>query len=250
MTLRIGTAGWTIPRTVAERFASVGSHLERYARVFDCAEIDSTFRHDHRDSTFRRWAASTGPAFRFAVKLPELITHDLRLEQADAPLDAFLDQIGALGDRLGPLLVQLPGSLVFSPSVAAGFFETLRKRFDGAVVCEPREAGWFEPEADRLLQRFRIARVAADPARVPAAAHPGGWTGDRDRRGLVYYRWHGSPVVYRSSYATERLAQWAAEVGSWRARADCWCIFDNTASGAAARDALEFRALADASATT
>jgi len=244
MTLWVGTAGWTVPRAVAERFPDAGSHLERYARVFGCAEIDSTFRHDHRDSTFRRWAASTGPAFRFAVKLPELITHDLRLEQTNAPLEAFLDQIGALGDRLGPLLVQLPGSLVFSARVAAGFFEALRERFDGAVVCEPREAGWFEPEADRLLQRFRVGRVAADPARVPAAARPGGWTGNRDRRGLVYYRWHGTPVVYRSSYASERLAQWAAEVRAWRAKADCWCIFDNTASGAAAGDALEFMALA------
>jgi uncharacterized protein YecE (DUF72 family) len=246
VTLFVGTAGWTIPRAVAERFPGDGSHLERYARVFDGAEIDSTFRHDHRDSTFRRWAASTGPAFRFAVKLPELITHDLRLEQAEGPLEAFLDQIGALGGRLGPLLVQLPASLVFSPRVASGFFATLRKRFDGAVVCEPREAGWFGAEADRLLQGFQVGRVAADPARVPEAAHPGGWTGDRDRRGLVYYRWHGSPVVYRSSYASGRLAQWAAEVRTWQARADCWCIFDNTASGAAARDALEFLALAGA----
>ena len=247
MTLFVGTAGWTIPRADAERFPGDGSHLERYARVFRCAEIDSTFRHDHRDATFRRWSASTGAAFRFAVKLPELITHDLRLQAAAGPLEAFLDSIGALGDRLGPLLVQLPASLVFEPRVASEFFETLRACFDRAVVCEPREAGWFGAEATRLLRSFRISRVAADPARVPEAAHPGGWTGDRDRRGLVYYRWHGSPVVYRSSYARERLARWAAEVRTWHADADCWCIFDNTASGAAARDALEFLALADAS---
>jgi len=241
--LFVGTAGWTIPRAVAERFPGTGSHLERYARVLRCAEINSTFRLDHRDATFCRWSACTGRAFRFAVKLPKQITHDLRLEDAEVPLEAFLHKVAGLGERLGPLLVQLPGSLVFSSRVAATFFGHLRDRFEGAIVCEPREAGWFEPEADELLKHYLVNRVAADPARVPAAAHPGGWTGDSDRRGLVYFRWHGSPVVYRSGYSTDRLAQWAAEVRVWRPNADCWCIFDNTASGAAARDALEFESL-------
>ena len=240
--LYVGTAGWTIPRAVAERFSGSGSHLERYARVFRCTEINSTFRRDHRDSTYRRWAASTGSAFRFALKMPKHITHDLRLEDALTPLEAFLDKAVGLGDRLGPLLVQLPPSLVFSPRVTS-FFGHLRDRFEGAVVCEPRGASWFGAEADLLLKRFLVSRVAADPALVPEAACPGGWTGDRDHRGLVYIRLHGSPVVYRSSYTADRLSRWAAQAGVWRSTADCWCIFDNTANGAAARDALGFVSL-------
>ena len=76
-------------------------------------------------------------------------------------------------------------------------------RFHGSVVCEPRHQSWFSPAAAHLLHTFQVARVAADPARVPAAAVPGGWPG------LVYYRWHGTPEMYVSAYpsaAVEALA--------------------------------------------
>ena len=234
----IGTAGWAIPRQVAERFPGAGSHLERYAQVFGCAEINSSFRHDHRPSTYARWAAAAPPAFRFSVKLPQAITHVARLEKIVEPLDRFLDGVRELGDRLGPLLVQLPASFALAPRVADTFFAVLRRRFDGTVVCEPRHPDWFGAAAERLYVRYRVGRVGADPARVPGAELPGGWLGDGDRRGTAYFRWHGSPQVYRSSYAPERLAQWAVELEAWRTRCDCWCVFDNTTSGAAAQDAL------------
>ena len=79
------------------------------------------------------------------------------------------------------------------------------------------------PEADALLVSHRAARVAADPARAPALAHPGGWPG------LAYWRLHGSPVMYRAHYAAA-IAQHPAP--------DRWCMFDNTASSAATGDAL------------
>ena len=236
--ISVGTAGWTIPRAAAERFPGAGSHLERYARVLRCAEINSSFRHAHRPATYARWAAATPPGFRFSVKLPEEITHRRRLENVVEPLARFLDEAGALGDRLGPLLVQLPGSLELAPRVAQTFFAVLRRRFDGFVVCEPRHASWFGTTADALFARHRIGRVAADPARVPQAERPGGWLGDADARGIAYFRWHGSPQVYRSSYSEECIARWAVEVRTWSERTDCWCVFDNTASGAATRNAL------------
>ena len=67
------------------------------------------------------------------------------------------------------------------------------------MALEPRHASWFDPAADRLVTQYRVARVAADPAVVPAAAEPGGWDG------LVYYRLHGSPKVYYSAYPDEYL---------------------------------------------
>src|SRR4051812_37700427 len=106
----IGTAGWTIPRPVAERFPAEGSSLERYAHVLSGSEINSTFKHEHRTSTYARWAATTPPGFRFAVKLPHGITHARRLVGSVDLLERFLGDIAALGDRLGPLLVQLPAS--------------------------------------------------------------------------------------------------------------------------------------------
>lgn len=239
MEVFIGTAGWSIPRPVADRFPGTDSWLERYARVLRCAEINSSFKHDHRPATYARWAAATPPGFRFSVKLPHAITHDRRLEGVVELLERFLGGVSELGDRLGPLLVQLPASVAIAPRIANTFFAVLRRRFEGTIVFEPRHADWFGKSAELLCARYRIGRVGADPARVPGAELPGGWLGDAEKRGVAYLRWHGSPVVYRSSYSTERIAQWASDMGAWRERCDCWCVFDNTASGAAAQNALE-----------
>jgi uncharacterized protein YecE (DUF72 family) len=243
--LHIGTAGWSVPRVSAEAFPATGSHLERYAQVLACVEIDSSFYRPHRVEVYARWAAAVPRSFRFAVKLPRAITHDARLRAAREPLDGFLAQVSGLGDRLGVLLVQLPPSLAFDARVAGRFFGLLRERFTGAVVCEPRHASWFEPAADALLVAQRVGRVAADPARWPVAAVPGGWLGpEGDGAGaVVYHRWHGSPRTYWSTYGDDWLQARAAELSRWSAGADRWCIFDNTAAGAATGNALALRAL-------
>lgn len=234
--IRIGTAGWTIPARSAAAFPAEGSSLQRYAARFGCAEINSSFHRSHRPETWRRWAEAVPQDFRFSAKLPKEITHKRRLTDCSAPLAEALAEMAGLGDRLGILLVQLPPSLAFEPAVAEGFFAGLRSLWDRHVACEPRHPSWFEGEADALLEGLRVARVAADPAKVPAAAEPGGW------RGLAYYRLHGSPAVYRSSYDDGRLEAYAARIAAETGPA--WCIFDNTASGAATSDALKLRDLA------
>lgn len=241
---RIGTAGWSIPRAVAEDFPGDGMHLARYAGVLNCAEINTSFHRSHRPEVYARWAAQTPPGFRFAVKLPRTITHDQRLRAARVPLTRFRGEVAGLGERLGVLLVQLPPSLPFEARPVGRFFALLRSMFEGAVVCEPRHASWFEPAADRGLVTWRVGRVAADPARGLAAAVPGGWLGPAgDGAGAVlYHRWHGSPRTYYSAYSDDWLQARADELRRWPAAADCWCIFDNTASGAAAADALKLRA--------
>jgi uncharacterized protein YecE (DUF72 family) len=231
MTLTIGTAGWSIPATEAALFPAEGSSLERYATRFVGAEINSSFHRPHRRSTWERWGASVPGTFRFSVKLPKTITHQRKLVDCDDLLDAHLAESGALGDKLAVHLVQLPPSLVFDPTVAEHFFRSLSKASPAPIACEPRHPSWFEPDADALLESWRVARVAADPARVEPAAHPGGW------RGLAYFRLHGSPVIYRSSYEDDRLQDYAGRIAAAGA-ADSWCIFDNTASSAAVGNAL------------
>jgi uncharacterized protein YecE (DUF72 family) len=235
---RIGTAGWSLALGEAAAFPAEGSSLERYAARFSCAEINSTFHRSHRPATFERWALAVPDTFRFSAKLPKTITHKQRLVDAEPLLDTFMEEVRGLGDRLGILLVQLPPSLVFEPEVAESFFRALRSRTGLTITCEPRHESWFGTEADGLLAEHRIARVAADPAKVPAAAEPGGW------RGLSYYRLHGSPVPYRSSYESERLDSYARAIrnGLEQGR-DVWCIFDNTASSAATGNALALEAL-------
>ena len=236
--LRIGTAGWSIPLRDAAGFPAVGSSLERYAAGFTCAEINSSFHRSHRPLTYQRWAEAVPANFRFSAKLAKTITHKQRLADAEAMVESFIAELGGLGTKLAVILVQLPPSLVFDPAVTAAFFDGLASQTQVQLVCEPRHPSWFEAEADALLAERRIARVAADPAKVPAAAEPGGW------RGLSYYRLHGSPVPYRSSYEPERLEAYARSMAAdLREGRDVWCIFDNTASSAATGNALDLQAL-------
>ena len=229
----IGTAGWCIPRASAHRFTADGTHLHRYSRVLRCAEINSSFHRPHSPATYAKWAASTPPGFRFAVKLPRTITHDEKLRRARVPLERFLHESAGLGKKRGPLLVQLPPSFSFDRRVAATFFDLLRDRYDGAAVCEPRHETWFSAAADALLVRYRVARVAADPATAPGGREPGGWNG------LVYFRLHGSPRKYWSRYTADDIEMLAHALRAARAPAGAWCVFDNTASGAALENAWE-----------
>ncbi len=204
--IRIGTAGWTIPKSYAVEFPAEGSHLQRYAQRLSAVEINSSFHRPHRLATYARWAASVPPAFRFAVKVPREITHTRRLADAIEPLERFLSEAGALGDKLGPLLVQLPPGLAFDDAVAGSFFGALRARFAGLAVSEPRHASWFTEHVDRLLVEHRITRAAVDPASPPLAAVPGGWPG------LVYHRLHGSPRIYYSGYGPEYIDETACRL--------------------------------------
>ena len=226
----IGTAGWSIARAATDAFPADGSGLERYAAVLPCAEINSSFHHPHRASTWEKWRDSVPAGFRFSVKLPKAVTHGARLVGVEQLLDAFLAEAGLLHEKLAVLLVQLPPSLALDPDVASSFFRLLRGRSNALVTVEPRHASWFTEDAAALLRELGISRVGADPARVPEAAQP------LAVDGLAYWRLHGSPIVYRSSYA-DRITQLAEAVRATDAQHK-WIIFDNTASSAATGDAL------------
>ena len=234
--LTVGTAGWSLPRPVADSFPAVGSGLTRYAARFGGVEINSTFYRSHRNSTYARWRDVTPAGFRFAVKLPREITHKARLVGVDHLVTAFRREVAELGEKLGPLLVQLPPSLAFEPATAEAFLASLREAWPGDIAAEPRHPTWFDGYADDLLRAHRIARVAADPPLHPAAGAPGGWPD------FAYWRLHGSPRVYYSAYEEAALAALAAELRS-RGACAAWCVFDNTTSGAAAANALRLLAL-------
>lgn len=205
--------------------------------MFSGTEINSSFHRPHAAATYERWAASTPPSFRFAVKIPRTITHEGKLRGARPLLERFLEESSALGKKRGPLLLQLPPSLAFDRRVATTFLGLLRSRFEGRVVCEPRHPTWFTPAAESLLIRHEVARVAADPPPAPDANLPGAWPG------IVYYRLHGAPRKYWSRYEADALARLAEALRGVPSRVDAWCIFDNTASGAALENAWELTQL-------
>jgi uncharacterized protein YecE (DUF72 family) len=104
------------------------------------------------------------------------------------------------------------------------------------VVLEPRHPSWFENAAEDLLKERLISRVAADPACVPEASRAGGCAD------LKYFRLHGSPRLYYSAYSDQFLSRLALQFRSDLPGQQIWCILDNTASGAAIRNALDLKA--------
>lgn len=234
MTIHIGCASWRLPKALREALAGEGTHLARYGSRLAAVEVNSSFYQRHRHSQYAKWASEVPAAFRFAVKMPRWLTHQQRL-RGDEGLDDFLAEIAGLGDKLGPILIQLPPSLRFEGDNAGDFLSRLRARFDGGLVIEPRHASWFDAEPEALLERLRVSRVAADPPPVDGADEPGGWTG------RIYVRLHGQPQRFYSAYSPAYLDGLAERLTAWAREAETWCIFNNTATDAGLRNALELR---------
>jgi uncharacterized protein YecE (DUF72 family) len=231
----VATAGWSLRKEHAPLFAAEGSHLQRYASRFSAVEINSSFYRPHQPATYERWAQSVPEGFRFSVKMPRWLTHDHCLEDTGTELTKFLREIGALGTKLGCVLVQLPPGLAYDPRTVETFFSALRARHRGPIVCEPRHRTWFTGAADRRLDAHGVGRVAADPSCGEDGDQPGG----SDR--IAYFRLHGSPVMYQSSYPDDYLDELAARTRALAARGRVWCVFDNTARGAATLNGLDLR---------
>jgi len=136
------------------------------------------------------------------------------------------------------LLIQLPPRLEYDAELASIFFGHLTPRTAARLACEPRHASWFEDGATEFFGDAGVARVAADPAPIATAALPGG------APGLRYWRLHGSPRMYYSSYGEERLREYAKLIGKERQTGrEVWCMFDNTAGSAAVGDAQHLTSL-------
>lgn len=229
---RVGCAGWSLGRNDAPSFPAEGSHLERYASVFNATEINSSFYREHKAPTYERWAQATPDGFRFSVKMPRTVTHDKRLQGADEEIARFAEQAGGLGEKLGWVLVQLPPKLEFDAASADEFFARLAGSVPCPVACEARHASWFDAPASALLERRGITRVTADPQAKGVTVHVP--TSD-----AYYIRLHGSPRIYYSSYPDEYIEQLALAMASHaRSTGPAWCIFDNTAGQVAVQNGL------------
>jgi uncharacterized protein YecE (DUF72 family) len=195
-------------------------------------EINSSFYRAHQPKTYARWAASVPDSFRFCVKIPRTISHELRLRKADETIRAFVEQVASLGGKLGCLLLQLPPSLALNGAEARSFFCILRGLTSARVACEPRHASWFTPAGADLMKAAGIACVHAHPLPVPRIEP----SGDPDP---LYIRLHGAPHIYYSAYDEVFIDGVAEQIAdAHRSHRQVWCIFDNTARGEAIPNAL------------
>lgn len=229
--MRIGTAGWAIPKEFQDSFPTDGGHLQRYSRVFNCVEINSTFSKIHRASTFAKWFESTPEDFEFSLKLHRSFTHGSDLKPRVKDLKSNLELMKHLGQKWSVLLLQFPSKQNFDEKRMGRFYSLIRRHYEGKLVVEPRNTSWLSVEARKLMKEFKVSKVIADPERCPHR------TKDILRSGeITYYRLHGTPDIYRSSYSRAFLKSLKTDLIQYD---NPWCIFDNTTLGKATGNALE-----------
>jgi len=204
------------------------AYLTHYSGIFKTVEVNSSFYRLPSEETLRDWANHTPPGFVFACKASQYITHRKKLKDPRETLSLFLQRIAVLGDKLGPVLLQLPPRWRPNPARLEGFLEALPR--DQRFTFEFRDPRWHEPKVMRLLERYRSAFCCFD---LDGTTSPVRVTAD-----FVYIRLHGPVAPYRGSYSDACLADWAARIAAWQAGGlDVYCYFDNDEHAYAPRNA-------------
>jgi uncharacterized protein YecE (DUF72 family) len=245
MEWRIGTMGWSYEDWVDgfyPRELPAGRWIEFYAKHFDTVEIDSTFYAIPPAGRLRRWAERVPDHFRFTLKTPRLITHDLEPSRAIEPMRAFVEVVRELGEKLGVVLIQFGPS--FSPRQFDGLvplLDSLPQTMDFAV--EFRDAAWWAHDHTYdLLATRRIAWVIGDYDQPPL---PPQVTAD-----FLYVRWIGTHNrfphhVEEQQDRTARQAWWhrkLLEIAGSSVKT-VWGMFNNDFTGNSIRAANRFKAM-------
>lgn len=240
--LHIGTSGWSYPwqGTFYPPELRSGEYLSYYATRFDCTEINSSFYNYTMVKTIEKWLNETPASFMFAPKLNREITHDLKLVDVEEQVDKFMSRFLLMGDRLGPVLVQIAASLRFDPKVAETFFGFLREQYPHqAFAFEARHISWFSTEALDLLREKEITFVIASSGK----RFPGLETTTSD---TVYFRLHGEEKLYDSHYSDAQLEKYAFMIKDWLEDGkNIWMFFNNTMHAQAIGDSDKLRAMLD-----
>lgn len=233
--VRIGTSGWHYkhwagpfypPKLPASRMLSF--YLER----FNTVEINNSFYRLPSEKAFAAWRDGTPPNFRFAVKGSRFITHNKKLKDPAPALDRLLPCVEVLGDKLGPILFQLPPQWQLNLERLEAFLQVLPRHHRYAF--EFRNQTWNIKPVYELLRRFNAAYCIFHLAGFES---PHEITAD-----FAYVRCHGPGGKYQGSYSDADLKEWAARIQAWRRRLKAiYVYFDNDEAGYAARDALRLQ---------
>ncbi|UGY91028.1 DUF72 domain-containing protein [Streptomyces gobiensis] len=235
MPLLIGTSGWQYrdwrgvlyPPSTPQRL-----WLEEYARQFATVENNNAFYRLPQRDTFAEWRERTPDGFVMALKASRFLTHMKRLKDPEEPVRRLLDHAEGLGDRLGPVLLQLPPNL----QADAGRLDACLGCFPPGmrVAVEPRHDSWWTDEVRGVLERHGAALCWADRRARPAT--PLWRTAD-----WGYLRCHEGIARLRPRYGERSLETWVRRIGDeWPDRADVYVYFNNDVGGAAVLDAVAF----------
>jgi uncharacterized protein YecE (DUF72 family) len=229
---RIGTSGWYYDAWEGPFYPPnlpPTQRLDYYGARLTTAEIDSSFYHLPSAETLERWCARVPPDFVFAVKASRYITHMKKLNDPAESLERLVTRMDLLGERLGPILFQLPPGWHRNTERLAAFLDVLDSRHRCAF--ELRDPSWIDAATLALLRRHNAAFCIyeLDGWRAPEAV-----TAD-----FVYIRLHGPGAAYKGSYDNTALDHWARAIRAWCADGlDVYCYFDNDEAGYAVQNAL------------
>jgi uncharacterized protein YecE (DUF72 family) len=236
--VRVGTSAWHYAHwrgSFYPRELPRSRWLAHYSQSLGAVEINSSFYRFPSEQAIDGWLGAVPPGFRFALKVSRYITHQKKLKDCAEPLRRFLDQAALLGDRLGPLLFQLPPRWRVNLERLAAFADLLPP--DLGCAFEFRDPSWHDPAVYDLLASRGLAFCQFEIAGLR--------TPDVVTAGLVYVRLHGpGREAYRGSYSDEVLAGWAERARRWAGDGkEVWIFFDNDEAGYAVRDALRLSAM-------
>jgi len=235
--VRIGTSGWSYkhwrevfyPRGLPQR-----RWLEYYGGEFDTVELNATFYRLASESTFSGWRQRSPEGFRFALKASRAITHMKKLGGCEGGVARFISRAELLGNKMGPVLVQLPPKWQCDPPRLAGFLSLLPERHRFAF--EFRDKSWLCDEVYEMLRRHNAALV-----RVSAPSYPDAEVSTAD---FQYLRMHGEKRLYSSKYSEQSLARWTDAIAGWVGEGQAvFVYFNNDARGYAVEDARMLRRL-------
>jgi len=208
--------------------------LEHYVKYFQTAEINNTFYQLPEKETFAQWRDSVPEGFIFSVKSSRYITHMKKLKDPEQPLASFVDGVEMLGDKLGPILFQLPPRWRLNIERLSSFLKVLPEGHRYAF--EFRDLSWFGDQTEQVLAQKGAAFCIYDFERRKS---PRLATTD-----FVYVRLHGPDGAYKGKYDDKTLLDWAEAFLSWAGEGkEIYCYFDNDEKGYAAQNALKLKEL-------
>ncbi len=231
----VGTSGWHYDHW-RHRFYPQGltkaKWLEFYARHFTTVELNNSFYRLPSEAAFANWHHSSPPGFTFAVKVSRFITHIKRLKDSEQPVATFLDRAGGLGEKLGPLLYQLPPNMPRDDERLASFLSILPEGL--RHVVEFRHQSWLEEGVFQILRNYNTGLCVFD---MPGLCCPVLATAD-----FAYIRLHGSTGLYWSCYSDDELADWARKLAGLATKLKAvYVYFNNDAEAFAVRNAVTLR---------
>jgi uncharacterized protein YecE (DUF72 family) len=231
----IGTSGWHYDdwrgRFYPEKLPKA-KWLEYYARHFSTVELNNSFYRLPSEAAFTNWYDSSPSEFAFAVKMSRFVTHIKRLKGSEEAVDNFINRAKILGEKLGPILYQLPPSMHRNDETLSSFLSSLPVGFQH--VIEFRHQSWLVEEVFEVLKKHRAGLCVFD---MPDFTCPLLATAD-----FAYIRFHGSDSLYSSCYSDEALADWAKRIAEMAENLDSvYIYFNNDVQGFAVKNAETIR---------